>query len=194
MTEGITHIERWSISIGDVLAAHLDGADMARLVEARVVGQHLVIDLSAEAQPIVGALWSDQRVFTYEQLSELRKIPEDVRIVCLTPAEDTPHAALSIVDDNSQADNQSAQEALPELELKGGPLARQAAIACQEGAFKFFVSEKLASPDYDPRRKNAGELLCDYLGITSRRLLDHDIEAAKRWRDLKDEYDLWMNS
>lgn len=69
-------------------------------------------------------------------------------------------------------------------ELKGGKLCQRAAILCKEAAFWKFMS--------------AGDLevaidrLCNVCNIESRRELDHDETAARRFINLELEYKAWL--
>lgn len=66
---------------------------------------------------------------------------------------------------------------------KGGPLARSAGILCSEGAFQRWcdASDPCGAADFVRMR----------CGIESRVDLDHDAEAARKFRDLKSEYEAW---
>lgn len=70
---------------------------------------------------------------------------------------------------------------------KGGKLAQQAAIMCQEGAFGQFVSDKMGVGGMD-----TVEFIREWCGVTSRAHLDHDEKAGKAFRDLKQEYETWL--
>jgi hypothetical protein len=176
MTDSALHIERWHIPLGDVLSLHLDNADMARLVEARVVGNNLVIDMEGEPHARV-----ERPVASPRPAAEPDERSSEI-------------AAPAVLGSGSVEDSDLPEQAVvqpvepaPEPELNGGALARQAAIICQEGAFRFYLQETMGVKEGD-----AAALLYRYLNITSRRLIDHDPHVAQRWRDLKREYDLWM--
>lgn len=66
--------------------------------------------------------------------------------------------------------------------LKGGKLAQTAGIMCNEQAFKDFAEEHYHSPE---------ELIYARCGVTSRAHLDHDEDAARAFRDLKTDYEVW---
>lgn len=74
---------------------------------------------------------------------------------------------------------------VPVQEAKGGPLAKKAALLCNEGAFKRFAEQ---SGYTDPVKFIYAR--CD---VTSRAHLDHDDGAAKQFRELTLEYDAWRN-
>lgn len=68
--------------------------------------------------------------------------------------------------------------------LKGGPLARRAAIACGERGFWTFLG--VSSAD------EAKADVCRRCGITTRKMLDHDERAAAIWNDIDGKYRLWL--
>lgn len=73
-------------------------------------------------------------------------------------------------------------------ERKGGKLAQQAGIICQEPAFAKFIEEKYAelSP-CDP-----AEFVRHKCIVHSRADLDHHESAGRRFKDLKLEYEAWL--
>jgi len=76
-----------------------------------------------------------------------------------------------------------------EPERKGGKLAQLAGIICQEPAFRKFIEEKYSelSP-CDPT-----EFIRHMCGVLSRAELDHHESAGRRFKDIKLEYEAWMN-
>lgn len=72
----------------------------------------------------------------------------------------------------------------PEPELKGGALARRAAITCGERGFLTFLGVASA--------EEAKADICRRCGITTRKLLDHDERAAAIWDDIVGKYRLWL--
>ena len=72
----------------------------------------------------------------------------------------------------------------PEPELKGGPLARRAAIACGERGFWTFIG--VTSAD------EAKADVCRRCAITTRKMLDHDERAAAVWNAIDGKYRLWL--
>ncbi|WP_378952268.1 hypothetical protein [Mesorhizobium sp. ANAO-SY3R2] len=76
-------------------------------------------------------------------------------------------------------------------EPKGGQLATAAGIICNEGAFWLWASEEF---NVEVRNANdARELILRKCGITSRRYLDHNQEAAEIFREIRSGYQFWMN-
>lgn len=86
----------------------------------------------------------------------------------------------------SLASNETAKSYVPdpEPELKGGPLARRAAIACGERGFWTFLGVDSAD--------QAKADVCRRCGITTRKMLDHDERAAAVWNDIDGKYRLWL--
>jgi len=80
----------------------------------------------------------------------------------------------------------------PREPVKSGPknYATEAVMKCQEPAFKRFLVEchSLESPVTDDR---VAQRLRSILGVTSRRELNNNNQAAARWKALRSEYDAW---
>ena len=72
-------------------------------------------------------------------------------------------------------------------EKKGGKLCQRAAILCNEGAFKKFLIIRNGLRLED----DVANHIRDYCGVASRRELDHNKLAAKRFLDLIAEYEAW---
>jgi hypothetical protein len=69
-------------------------------------------------------------------------------------------------------------------EARGGRLAQQAGILCNEGAFIKWMGAKDAD--------GAAELLREHCGVLSRANLDSNEEAARKFLDLKTDYQIWL--
>lgn len=69
---------------------------------------------------------------------------------------------------------------------KGGPLAQRAGILCGEGAFQVWAEVKTAEA--------AKQFIYAKCGIESRVDLDHEEEAAAKFRELSADYDVWLSS
>lgn len=71
--------------------------------------------------------------------------------------------------------------------------AAEAAMKCSEPAFKVFLGERhgLESPMTDER---TAQKLRSLLGVTSRKDLNSDDQAAERWRRLRREYGNWRRA
>lgn len=95
-----------------------------------------------------------------------------------------------IVDIVGPADTPTPAPATPpapppaEEKRKGGDLARKAGILCGEKGFQAFAEVKT--------QEAAKAFVYQRCGIESRVDLDHDTEAALRFRDLTAEYDAWL--
>lgn len=72
----------------------------------------------------------------------------------------------------------------PDNTLKGGKLAQSAGMLCAEKAFWQFTD----STNSD----EAADYIRTRCAIESRAHLDHDEEAASRFRDMKLEYEAWL--
>lgn len=82
------------------------------------------------------------------------------------------------------ATNETAKSyAAEEPELKGGDLARRAAMRCGEPLFWRFISAE----DKD----TAKAIILHRCRISSRKMLDHDAKAAAIWRSIEDRFQLW---
>lgn len=108
---------------------------------------------------------------------------DEVVIDVVAPA---PGIAPTMDDVTSLASNETAKISThdPEPELKGGVLARRAAIACGERGFWTFLDVTSA----DEAKAN----ICRRCGITTRKMLDHDERAAAIWQDIDGKYRLWL--
>jgi hypothetical protein len=83
---------------------------------------------------------------------------------------------------SNEAAKSNTQDSEPEL--KGGPLARRAAIACGERGFWTFLGVSTAD--------DAKADVCRRCWITTRKMLDHDDRAAAIWEDIDGKYRLWL--
>lgn len=82
------------------------------------------------------------------------------------------------------------EAAKPTIERKGGKLSREAAMLCQTGAFWTFMKEQAIGT---PRNsEEAADLLRMECGVESRADLDHNEQAAARFREIKGSYEAWM--
>lgn len=74
------------------------------------------------------------------------------------------------------------QDGQPDETIKGGLLAKEAGRYCNDVAFQRFLG--VDSPE------KAAEQVRVHCGVSSRKYLDHDDEAAGEWYRLKEEFDL----
>ena len=65
------------------------------------------------------------------------------------------------------------------------PPGQRAGILCNQPTLDAFVLDR------DATCPNAATYVREQCGVTSRRLLDTDPEAAERWQRLVTEYDAW---
>jgi hypothetical protein len=74
----------------------------------------------------------------------------------------------------------------PEHARKGGDLAKRAGILCGEKAFQVWADV--------PTSDAAKAFIYHRCGIESRVDLDHEPEAAAKFRDMIAEYDVWLSA
>ena len=75
-------------------------------------------------------------------------------------------------------------------EKKGGKLCQRAAILCGEPAFWKFLDEKTTS-GLGHNEDYSTHYLRGYCGVSSRRELDHNDEAGRKFFDLVAQYEVW---
>ncbi|MDX1558723.1 MAG: hypothetical protein R3193_07450 [Marinobacter sp.] len=84
-------------------------------------------------------------------------------------------------------------------ELKGGHLARSAAMLCQNPSFRLYLDRAMSHkggveiPDGTHTEDDARNLILDSCKITSRAELDHNLQAATRFRQIKNHYQRWLS-
>ncbi|WP_227369866.1 hypothetical protein [Halomonas sp. M20] len=83
---------------------------------------------------------------------------------------------------------------------KGGPMARQAAMLCQDRRFQLYLDRRKRhkfglSPDQLPDgthdQQDARDWLCQACGIESRAELDHNTDAAGMFRTIRHRFNRW---
>lgn len=83
---------------------------------------------------------------------------------------------------------------------KGGPLARSAAMLCQDRAFRLYLDRRKRHklglshqdlPDGTHDEQDARDWLCAACGIQSRAELDHNPTAAATFRTIKTRFTRW---
>jgi len=81
--------------------------------------------------------------------------------------------------------------------LKGGFLARNAALLCQDSQFRLYLDRRRAAkfnlviPDGTHTEDDARDFILQACGIESRAELDHNHEAATVYRQIKYHYQRW---
>lgn len=94
----------------------------------------------------------------------------------------------------ASADLKDKLEASVEHEkAKGGKLAQQAGILCNEVAFWTFCNEKLDHYTKAKDEPTAAQILRDWCLVGTRRELDHNPEAARKFLDLRASYNAWAS-
>ncbi|WP_246259342.1 hypothetical protein [Chelativorans oligotrophicus] len=107
---------------------------------------------------------------------------------------DAPQAIkflLGLVDRAIKAVRQTAKPAAPAGKRKD--FAAEAAIKCQEPAFLAFL-EARHGLERPLTRERGAQRLRSVLGITSRKQLNEDREAAERWKSLRADFDAWRRA
>lgn len=120
---------------------------------------------------------------TSEEMIFVSEAPENIRFL------------LGLVDRAVRAMRAGREPAPPPADQApvGKDYAAEAAMKCQEPAFKKFLEEKhgLERPLTDER---AAQRLRGLLGVTSRRELNQSAAAAERWQRLRDEFQAWRRA
>lgn len=173
-----TLVHRYAFPIRDAIELLLGDAvgdcDSWRI---RVEGDEVVIDVVAPTPGIAPTL-DDVTSLASNEASKINNAPHSAT----DGAGEAPSPECSVVQE--AADTQPA--ATPdrqEPEIKGGPLARRAAMACSERGFWTFLG--VGSAD------DAKADVCRRCGVTTRKMLDHDERAAAVWKDIDSKYGLW---
>ncbi|RCV89691.1 hypothetical protein [Billgrantia montanilacus] len=83
---------------------------------------------------------------------------------------------------------------------KGGAVARQAAMLCQDPAFRLYLDRRRrhklgmtesALPDGTHNEQDARDWLCAACGVDSRADLDHRFEAERTFRQIRNRFNAW---
>lgn len=109
------------------------------------------------------------------------------QVVLEGPLEQMEAAMLMLGAPNPKAERWVAVAVLREdaaAEPKGGRLAQQAAMLCNQGAFQKWLDATDA--------EDAAEKVRQYCGVLSRAHLDSNDTAARKFLDLKADYELWL--
>lgn len=73
------------------------------------------------------------------------------------------------------------------------PLSQVAAFLCTVQAFKRYIFEKAATGwDHVPNTEEAADWLRSVCQVQSRRELDSNVAAARRFREIRSGYDVWL--
>ena len=85
-------------------------------------------------------------------------------------------------------------------QAKGGPMARQAAMLCQDPAFRLYLDRRrryknglseAQLPDGTHSEQDARDWLCAACRIQSRAELDHNPEACETFKGIKQRFGKW---
>lgn len=170
-----TLVHRYAFPIRDAIEALLgDAVGDCETWRIRIEGEDVVVDVVAPAMPAPTHM--------RETMQPPSLSPTADELVRGKSRED-PHKHGPDAEPDFLADEQSG-ETSPEPALKGGPLARRAAIACGERGFWTFLGVTSA--------EEAKADICRRCGIDSRKMLDHDERAAAAWAKIDDTYRLWL--
>lgn len=86
---------------------------------------------------------------------------------------------------------QQPEKSLEVIKPKGGPLAKRAGILCEELAFLVWLQEKVGDYDRQIQQDYCVDYVRDRCGVESRAELDHNPEAARKFKDLVAEFEAW---
>lgn len=81
--------------------------------------------------------------------------------------------------------------------IKGGHLARSAAMLCQDAQFRVYLDRATAHkagvevPDGTHTEDDARALILETCKISSRAELDHNFQAAAKFRQIKAHFQRW---
>lgn len=176
-----TLVHRYAFTIREAIETLLgDAAGDCEAWRIRIEGVEVVIDVVAPAPGIAP---------TVADLTSLTS-NETAKSCAASPSATDDAGAASVTEGSTRLPGASAMPPArgsepQEPQLRGGPLARRAAIACGERGFWTFLG--VASGD------EAKTDVCRRCGITTRKMLDHDERAAAIWQDIDGKYRLWLD-
>ncbi len=100
---------------------------------------------------------------------------------------------IRLVDRAISKARQASRTALRHPQTRDGNFAAEAAMKCDEPAFKVFLEQRhgLERPLTKDR---AAERLRSILNIKSRKELNENSAAAERWRDLRADFEAWKRA
>ncbi|WP_136067127.1 hypothetical protein [Modicisalibacter radicis] len=85
---------------------------------------------------------------------------------------------------------------------KGGPLARSAAMLCQDAQFRLYLDRRKRykfglkpdqMPDGTHSAQDARDWICQACGISSRAELDHNPHAGATFRMIRNRFTRWRS-
>ena len=174
-----TLVHRYSFPIRDAVEALLgDAVGDCEAWRIRVEGDEVVIDVVAPTHGIAPTIDDVTSLASNETAKS--------NMAAHSATDDAGEASTpecSIVQGNAETQPDAAPDR-QEPDIKGGPLARRAAIACSERGFWTFLGVSHAD--------DAKADVCRRCGVTTRKMLDHDVRAAAVWNDIDGKYRLWL--
>jgi hypothetical protein len=174
MTPQLVH--RYAFPVREVIEHLLgDAVGDCEAWNIRIEGDEVVVD-------VVGPAEVTFRVGDYEYTVDGRSDPKPETATETRIEERAASDAPSPVEEPQPASSGSPVGQADEL--KGGPLAQRAAIACGERGFWTFLGVDSADA--------ARTWILQRCAISSRRMLDHDTAAAGIWRKVDGNYRLWL--
>jgi hypothetical protein len=112
-----------------------------------------------------------------------------------TSAQDASISLNRLAEDRHQREECTVTE-----QAKGGPIARQAAMLCQDPAFRLYLDRRRRFkhgipehllPDGTHNEQDARDWLCAACRIQSRAELDHNAAAAETLRGVQQHFYRW---
>lgn len=177
-------VHRHTFPVRDVIEMLLDASPEADRWQMRVEGDELVID-------IVGPVSAKAATNIQDQFRSPQSASDEGAKINTPPQSATEAPGRAIASDrpttpeNEERAPAATEPGKDEPELKGGRLARDASMLCQDKTFRLWID----ADDADQAR----EIVLRHCGVESRRLLDHDEAAAGKWREIDRLYAAWMN-
>lgn len=187
-------VHRHTFPVRDVIEMLLEASPEADRWQMRVEGDELVIDIvgpaetsvfeqdapanfsrhATEAEPAtMEAPASNETAKSYVAPETATEAPEQ-------PQEGPRDRTVVETPPIAPADAPAPEEP----ELKGGRLARDASMLCQDKTFRLWID----ADDADQARG----IVLRHCGVESRRLLDHEEDAARKWREIDRLYAAWL--
>lgn len=173
-----TFVHRYAFPTHEVIESLLgDAVGDCEAWRIRIEGDEVVVDVVAPTPGIAPSL-EDVTSLASDEAAKINMAPHSAT----DGAGASPSPECSVARENTET-QPAATPDRQEPEIKGGPLARRAAIACSERGFWTFLG--VSSAD------EAKADVCRRCGVTTRKMLDHDSGAAAIWNDIDRKYGLW---
>lgn len=156
--------------------------------------------MDSEAPAVITGVYADyKRIPSRKSFQVIVEVPiEQAPLVHAAFGEPNPDGAIWVAVALLNPEHAKLKQAFKdsvEVEKKGGRLARQAGMVCNEPSFwRFLTIAQVISDGHSIAITNADEAkryVYDYCGVESRRDLDHNDSAASNWKGLESEYQAW---